>query len=259
MNKAIIFLSLLSAGAIAAPRHEVNVGFSDLKDQNDNFIGVQYRHYLQELDADNSAWLIAPYLQRVSSVSGQYFTVNNTHLYNLGATWYADSQWMVSADVTYVDYDENLGDRDDKALDVKVGYNVNRQWQFGAGAFYQRDEVSYTTFDGQVDYSDNEVSPGIFARYTQLDNGQGWDVGAEVTVGDRESLELSSRYFFSPRVSAGATYTHVNGSRGTDQDVLELDVDYWFANGFSLRAGLGVELGDNDGLGSATLLATYRF
>lgn len=267
MQKRVIALCFLPLYAGAATQHEINLGLSDVKDASDQFIGVKYRYYLSELDSVTGANLINPYLQRVSSVTADYFSVDQQDRYNFGATWYIDEQWMLTGDVSYTNYGDSSADRDYKAIDLNVGYNLSPQWQIGAGAFYQRLEYSYPALrlDSDPAYvqwreaSDNELSPGLFARYTQIDAGTGWDIRAEATFGEIDSLELAGRYFFSRGLSVGATYTHLGFNSYNDQDVIELDIDYWFRDALSLRFGLGVDVGDGDGLASATVLATYRF
>ncbi len=256
---AFTLASFFATSAFAA-QNEVSAGFSDIKDADDNFIGINYKRYLSDVSNDGGAYLINPYLQRVSSVNASYFTVGDIDAYSVGGTWYVDDQWMVMADVGYTDYNSPFGDFDGKTADLRVGYNPDANWQVGVAMLYQRSEAEYQYRDSEErfdDYSD-DWTPSVFARYTDIQNGKGWDFSTQYSFNDFDYAEVAGRYFFNPGLSAGLTYSYSEGTYD-DSNVVELDVDYWVNKHFSVRFGLGTEVSGDSGLESATLLATYRF
>ena len=258
---AITLASLFATSAFAA-QNEVSAGFTDLKDADDNFVGISYKRYLTDVSNDGGAYAINPYLQRVSSVNVNYFTVGDVKDYEVGGTWYVDDQWMVAADVGYTDYGSPFGDFDGKTADLRVGYNIDKHWQIGAALLYQRFEAEYQYIDSEdrFDGYSDDWTPSLFARYTDIQGGTRWDISTQYSFDDYDTAEVAARYFFNSGLSAGLTYSYADAPSGyDDSNVVELDVDYWVTKNFSVRFGLGTEVSGDSGLESATLLATYRF
>ena len=69
-------------------QHEAAIGFSDVRDGDDVFIGAAYRYYFESVSIDEQPWSISPYLQRTSNVSVDYFGVDNVDNFNVKGEWF---------------------------------------------------------------------------------------------------------------------------------------------------------------------------
>ncbi|MCU7555520.1 putative porin [Alteromonas sp. ASW11-19] len=273
---SVAVLATLLAPTAVATQNEVSAGFTDLRDADDHFLGIGYTRYLSAINNREGVHLINPYLQRISSVRVNYFALDDIDYTQAGGTWYVNNDWMLSADISYLDTDNRLHDEDDKVADLKAGFNLNRHVQVGTGLRYHRARDTYYTggergpqtpfnFDDFAAVTTEKWSPSAFARYTMIHNGTGWDFSGQVMFDDIDTLEASGRYFFSPGLSAAINYTFRDPSSELEQygyenqQVVGAEVDYWVNPNWSVRAGFDVGVQGNSGLDSLTLLSTYRF
>ena len=74
---SIAAASIFSAStSFAATQNEVQIFAADFEGVDDNLYGASYTRYLDTVKGNSGAYLINPYLQRVSSVSGSYANVD---------------------------------------------------------------------------------------------------------------------------------------------------------------------------------------
>ena len=266
--KTLLFSSplLLSFSSVAA-QNEVTFGIGDLQDYTSPFFGLQYKRYFSDVPTDNQPHLISPYLNKINSAYGRYFTTDIYDFYQAGGEWFIDDKWVVNADLRYVDYDRTSTTTYATA-DIDVGYFITPQWQVGIGNYYQYRESRpvYYYGDDYVSartYSNNQNNLKAFARYTNITNGSGWDIGTEVIFSGALNTTLDVRYFFNPGISLNFTYLMDEDDSNylyDDGDIAELTLDYWFTRNFSLQVGAGARVGgDDDGLATVTLTTSYRF
>jgi len=265
LAKYFLALGILAPALTSANQsNEVGLGLADIRDVDDQFIGVYYTRYLEPVDTKTGPLSLSPYLHRADSITGRYFGIHDNDRYELGGQMFVGNEWHFTGNVRYIDSDR-FADSDYKSVDLRAGYFLSADWQVGAGVLYEREENDYHYFDGQSwqagTASRTEFLPSIFTRYTQIKNGEGWDVAAQVTLSDYDTAELSGQYFFSPRFSLFSTYTYRNNRDEFEDDthLLEAGADYWFTPSFSTRFGLGTRLNGGDRIESVTLLASYRF
>lgn len=270
---SVAILTTLFTSAALANQNEVSAGFSDLRDVDDHFLGIGYTRYLDVINNREGGHLINPYLQRISSVRVNYFALDDIDYTQVGGTWYVDNQWMLSADISYLDTDNRLYDDDDKIADLKAGYNVNRDVQIGGALRYHRARDTYYVGNPQAPFSRDQFAavttenwtPSIFARYTRVHNSSGWDFTGQMMFDDINTLEASARYFFTRGLSVAANYTFRDPSSEfeqygyEDEQVVGAEVEYWVNPDWSVRAGLDVAVQGDSGLDSLTLMSTYRF
>ncbi len=266
--KTLLFSSplLLSLSSVAA-QNEVTFGIGDLQDYTSPFIGLQYKRYFSDVPTENQPHLISPYLNKINSAYGRYFTTDIYDFYQAGGEWFIDDKWVVNADLRYVDYDRTITTTYATA-DIDVGYFISPEWQVGVGNYYQYREYNDIYFNGEVylydgTYSINRNNLKAFTRYTNITDGSGWDIGAEVIFSGSLRTTVDARYFFNQDVSLNLTYLMKEDEsdyRYEEGDVAELTLDYWFTRNFSLQVGAGARIGgDDDGLATVTLTTSYRF
>ena len=247
--------------AHGATHNEVQVLAVDAEGADDNLIGAQYIRYLDAVQSNTGAYLINPYLQRVSSLSGGYYTVDDLDVFTLGSTFYLNQEWMIDIQGLHTQSDSMYGDIENTSVDFKVGFNLIPQWQIGAGLIYQR--ASYDFNDGVDIFKERykETSAMAFTRYTTVNKmGTGWDFTAEYIAYDADTLSATARYFFSPGFSLAGTYTFVKGMEDLDNDnSAGIELDYWFNEQFSIKASFEKDLDNDDGSDIASLTASYRF
>ena len=86
---ALMLASLLSATtATASTQNEVSVSAQDREGIYENSYDASYVRYLDSVSSDSGAYLINPYLQRVSSLSGGYSRTGDSDTLNMGGTFY---------------------------------------------------------------------------------------------------------------------------------------------------------------------------
>jgi hypothetical protein len=259
---AMAVASLLTASfAQANTQNEIQVRAIDFEGIDDTLYGGSFTRYTSTLKGNSGAYLINPYLQRVSSFSGGYNNIDGTDIFTLGTTLYLNKEWMMSIDGTYAEFDYDFGDSDSTDIDVKVGYNLSREWQVGAGFLY-----SEQNFNGIIDgerFSGTENDNAIlaFTRYTTVGkSGTGWDLLAEYISDDADVIRGSARYFFNPGLSVAGTYAHINAPGGFENgNEISVEVDYWLNEQFSVKAGYQRQVDSDIDADVLSLGATYRF
>lgn len=249
-------------------QHEVSVGFSDVRDADDHFIGVSYRYYFQTVNINEQPWAISPYLQRADSVTVDYFGIDSIDSINVRGAWFYSNDLVVRARYGRVTDDGRNRDETIQRFGADVSTFANDNWEYGAGVDFYDSETSYYSAMNHaaiVDrYSDSEFSFNVFARYTSFGTSTpsfspGWDVKAKATKFDDEySLELDADYFIKRNWSVGMMAIHESNDRFGSENVIELGTDYWFNPYSSIKFGLGLDT-DESRLGSVTLLGTFRF
>ena len=267
LSTTLTALSLITASvftvsaAHAATQNEVQVTAVDFEGLDDNLYGARYVRYLDEVSGNSGAYLINPYLQRVSSLSGGYANLDGIDVFNLGTTFYFDDTWMLAIEGAHSKLDDDFGDGDYTNIDLKVGFNLSRQWQIGAGVIYQRATYDFNAGGESYSESENETSPLVFTRYTTVGNGgTGWDFTAQYTADDVDVLSGSVRYFFSPSLSVQGSYSYTNAPDGFDNlKTAGVALDYWVNEQFSLSASYETDIDSDTESDVASLTASYRF
>lgn len=267
LSTTLTALSLITAcvftvsAAHAATQNEVQVTAVDFEGLDDNLYGARYVRYLDEVSGNSGAYLINPYLQRVSSLSGGYANLDGIDVFNLGTTFYFDDTWMLAIEGAHSKLDDDFGDGDYTNIDLKVGFNLSRQWQIGAGVIYQRATYDFNAGGESYSESENETSPLVFTRYTTVGNGgTGWDFTAQYTADDVDVLSGSARYFFSPGLSVQGSYSYTNAPDGFDNlKTAGVALDYWVNEQFSLSASYETDIDSDTESDVASLTASYRF
>ncbi len=266
MALAVVPFSL-SQFALAATQNEVSFSTLDIANMDDAGFLVNYRHYFDAIDDSKGARLINPYLQRISSVSAGYHNSDNVDAYLAGGTWYIDDKWMLSGNYSYADhvnrYDLNdapfVNEYSTNDARVVVGYNIDANWLVTGGISrheYNHDDFSLTFNDGVVvdydGYSDVAYARTVGVRYTNIINGQGWDLGANYLDGpNSDAFGVSARYFFNPALSVSASYD--------DDDNASVGVDYWFNENFHVSTEILANFDGDSDYHAGSVLASYRF
>jgi len=259
---AMAVASLLTASfAHADTQNEVQLRAIDFEGFDDTLYGGSFTRYLETVKGNSGAYLINPYLQRVSSLSGGYNNIDGTDIFTLGTTLYLNDDWMLSIDGTYAEFDYELGESDSTDIDVKVGYNLSREWQIGGGFLYSKQNFDGFINDEPFSGSANDNAILAFTRYTTVGKGgTGWDLLAEYVSDEADILRGSARYFFSPGLSVAGTYAHINAPGGFENgNEIGVEVDYWMNEQFSLKAGYQRQVDSDIDADVLSFGATYRF
>ncbi|WP_394221406.1 hypothetical protein [Alteromonas gracilis] len=267
LSTTLTALSLATAtvfsisAAHAATQNEVKVMAVDFEGIDDNLYGVTYVRYLDELSGNSGAYLINPYLLRVSSLSGGYATVDGIDVFNLGSTFYLDNTWMIAVEGGHSKSDDEFGDDDYTNINLKAGYNLSREWQIGAGVIYEHSSYDYNVNGESFSGSENNTSPLVFTRYTTVGNaGTGWDFTAQYITDDVDVLSGSARYFFTPGLSIEGSYSYTDVPRGFDNvKNAGVALDYWVNEQFSISASYETNIDSDADNKVASLSASYRF
>ncbi|MDC8829663.1 putative porin [Alteromonas gilva] len=248
---------------VFSAQNEISVGISDLDDYGNQFVGVEYRRYLSDIQPGAAPYSLSPYLNKLSSVYGRYFSVDNFDLYELGSEWFVDDKWVVRGNIRYADYPQRdyLYTARNNYLSARVdsGYFITPNWQVGAGLTYETLDISYREQSRTL----NESIVSLFGRYTNINDGTGWDVLMTAYYNDSARVEVDADYYFSPRFSLGLAYNtevFVDDAPYSEGDMVEVKMDYWLTKGWSLEAGIGVHPGASEfGLATVTLATRLRF
>lgn len=259
---SIAAASIFSAStSFAATQNEVQIFAADFEGVDDNLYGASYTRYLDTVKGNSGAYLINPYLQRVSSVSGSYANVDGIDFFSLGSTYYLNKEWMIDISGTHSRNDIGSVDNDNTNIDFRVGFNLTREWQIGAGLNYTHSSIEGRFDDVIVDDSESDTAALAFTRYTTVGkSGTGWDLMAQYVAGDADVIETSARYFFSPQLSIGGAYSYVNAPSGFDDiQTASVEVDYWFNEQFSVKASYETDVDSDVTADVALLSASYRF
>ena len=267
LKTTLTALSLITASvftvsaAHAATQNEVQFTAVDPEGFDDNLYGARYVRYLEEVSGNSGAYLINPYLQRVSSLSGGYANLDGIDVFNLGSTFYLDDTWMLAIEGAHSKFDDEFSEEDYTNIDLKVGFNLSRQWQIGAGVIYQRATYDINTGTDSYSESENETSPLVFTRYTTVGNaGTGWDFTAQYVADDIDVLSGSARYFFTPGLSVQGSYSYTNAPDGFDNvKTAGVALDYWVNEQFSVSASYETDIDSDVDSDVASLTASYRF
>ncbi len=267
LSTTLTALSLITASvftvsaAHAATQNEVQVTAVDFEGLDDNLYGAKYIRYLDEVSGNSGAYLINPYLQRVSSLSGGYANLDGIDVFNLGSTFYLDDTWMLAIEGAHGKFDDEFVDEEYTNVDLKVGFNLSREWQIGAGLMYQRLSYDFNNDEERFSESENETSPLVFTRYTTVGTtGTGWDFTAQYIADDVDVLSGSARYFFSPGLSVQGSYSYTNAPEGFDNlKTAAVALDYWFNDQFSVSASYETDIDSDIDSDVASLTASYRF
>ncbi|RXF04428.1 hypothetical protein [Pseudoalteromonas sp. PS5] len=244
---------LLYSGMSAANSHEVSIGFGEFLEIEDGFLGVHYKHYLTTLKNNSTPYSLQGYLQKSDNFSIGGFTNDDWQLYQADAELFIGRHWRVAVDVTQFSDDEafSVSTKDTIAL-LQVGRFVSRNMQLGLTFIGQRSE-----FDGfGVDDHSTETALAPFFRYTEVEDGVGWDVKMQKVAADTDFWQVQAGYYFNKSwqvaVSARLQEEEFNES------IVELQTEYWFNAHSAVRFGLGSDLNDAD-LNTVTLIYTGRF
>ncbi|MDO6567581.1 hypothetical protein Q4561_10985 [Alteromonas sp. 1_MG-2023] len=247
-------------------QHEIGVGISDIRDTDDNFIGVSYRYYFDAVNIGEQPWAISPYLQRTSSLSVDYFGIDDIDSINVKGEWFYSDTWVVRGRYGRITDDRDYYDDTLQRFGADISTFANENWEYGAGFDFYDVEERFYDINGSLDSkrSDSDFSFNVFARYTSFGTSMqrftpGWDIQLKGTTFDDEfSVELDADYYFKPNWSVGVMVIHEDSDFNDSENIVELGTNYWFNPHASIRFGLGYDT-DESTLGSATLLGTFRF
>lgn len=269
---------LLLSGLLLPPitglgaQNEVSIGVSDLIHYRSENLTVKYKRYFDDVLANNQPYLISPYLNKTGYVSLKYAEQSIFDDYHFGGEWFFDKDWSVNAQVKYLDYD-NISLDTFVMSNIGIGYFALPNWQVGAGLFnaYSKNyRVDYDPESGSITrlgttYSNSTTDPKIFTRYTNIVDGSGWDLGAEVLFASELSTILTAQYFFNPAVSAEVKYFSSAGAAVqedyilTGDDAVKINVHYWINPNFTVQIGGGLYVSGEGGLTNLSLSTSYRF
>ena len=258
----LILASLLSATtATANTQNEVSVSAQDRKGIYENSYDASYVRYLDSVSSDSGAYLINPYLQRISSLSGGYSRTGDSDTFTMEGTFYFNDQWSIAAEGAYSELDNSYGEQQYRFFKALVGYNFSPEWQVGAGFQYAKAEFDLDFGGNVLEGGFSNTSPIAFTRYTTVGKtGTGWDLMLELIGNDADTYTGSARYFFSPSLSVAGTFEYVNSPSGFDDDKRAgIEVDYWFNEQLSVTAGYEKNTDSDADDDVATLSASYRF
>ena len=248
-------------------QHEIAIGFSDVRDGDDVFIGAGYRYYLDSVSIDEQPWAISPYLQRTSNVSIDYFGVDKVDNINIKGEWFYSDTLVIRGRYGRLTQDGFYFEDTLNRYGIELSTFANDNWEYGAGIeYFDLTEKYLASVDpyARGESSESEFSYSVFARYTSFGScaGEftpGWDTKLKGTQFDGQfSIELDSDYYFRPDWSVGVSYIHESNEFLGSDNVIELGTNYWFNPHASIKFGLGYDT-DESQLGSATLLGTFRF
>ena len=248
-------------------QHEAAIGFSDVRDGDDVFIGAAYRYYFETVSIDEQPWSISPYLQRTSNVSVDYFGVDNVDNFNVKGEWFYSDALVIRGRYGRLTNDGLYFEDTFNRFGIELSTFANDNWEYGAGIEYFDLTEKYLASAepyARGERSESEFSYSVFARYNSFGSRAGkftpgWDTKLKGTQFDGEfSIELDSDYYFRPDWSVGVSYIHESNDVIGSDNVIELGTHYWFNPHASVEFGLGYDT-DESQLGSATLLGTFRF
>lgn len=234
--------------------HELRIGIADLNDTEDNFFGVGYQHYFKDVELEQSAWEISPYLQRVDSINIDYFKIDEVSRLQVSGEVFLQNSWVVRPRFSRIADDDESNTR----VGTDVGQFIEDNWEVGVGLDYFKSDSRFN-FDENDDFLFS-----VYTRYTTLDRNSitfqpGWDLELQGTIiGDDNSLVASAAYYFSPKFSLYGGVTQIDRQNRDSITALNLGTNYWFNRSFSINFGLGVDV-RGDGLRSLDLLVSYRF
>lgn len=267
----VLALSAPSVFAQSVPiQHEVSIGFSDIRDADDQFIGASYRYYFDEVNINKQPWAISPYLQRINSVSFDYFGIDDLDIFNVKGEWFYSDNLVLrgrysSGNTAFAYYDDTI-----QRFGGDISTFANRHWEYGLGFdYYEQAVEAMGTIDSHNAFiseqlNDTEFSINVFARFTSFNTRgnsftPGWDITFKGTNFENEfSLEFDADYYFKPNWSVGIMAIHENNDYYGSDNLVEFGTDYWFNPHASIKFGLGYDT-DEQTLGSVTLLGTFRF
>lgn len=166
---------------------------------------------------------------------------------------------MLSGNYSYANYDTIFGnDYSTNNARVSVGYNIDEQWQVTGGISrqeYDRGPYDYTIGDEVIvidGASDARYARSVGVRYTNIVNGQGWDLGANYIDGPQDdAFGVSARYFYNPALSVSASYD--------DDDNASVGVDYWFNENFHVSTEILANFSSGSDYHAGSVVASYRF
>lgn len=269
-SSSALLLAFAASPLFAQPTaidHEFAIGFSDIRDVDDQFIGVSYRHYIDTVNIDVQPWSISPYLQRSNNVSVDYFGINDIDSINVRGEWFYSEDLVIRGRYGRITNDHRSSDDTLQRVGIDLSTFATPQWEYGAGLDYYHLTERYRPYyapDDWVKETDTELSFSAFVRYTSFGLGAkqftpGWDVKFEGAHYDDEfSIELDADYYFRRDWSVGVMVLHESNEGFGSDNLIELGTNYWFNAYSSIEFGLGYDT-DESRLGSVTLLGTFRF
>lgn len=258
----------LNAYSVAAQQlfqHQASVSATQHDDYENDFLNLDYKYYFEPNLAGDMPFSIAPYLTRNSSVRISHLNLGGNNRTSVGGQYFSEGGWVLSATgIISKDNGSNFDQREE-GFDLAVGYFVNQKLQLGVtrefGLLPQQ-----SLYGGRL-FSDAHYA--LTARYTDIEQGQGWDHSAKYYIDyDDDFFELSSAYFFNQYVNLAATYRYndsiyrpeyVASNLRSPKHQIEISAEYWIGNQFSLKASVAQNVANNAGVESASLTATYRF
>lgn len=257
-SKLVIALAIALAAVPSAQSNDFNqelrLGIADLNDTEDNFFGIGYQYYFGNVELEQNAWEISPYLQRIDSINLDYFKIDEVSRLQISGEVFLQNNWVIRPRYSRIADDDESNTR----VGTDIGQFIQDNWEVGVG-------VDYFKSDSRFDFDENDdFSFSVYTRYTTLQRNNtifkpGWDLELQGTIiGEDSSFVASAAYYFSPKFSLYGGVTQIERERRSSTTALNLGSNYWFNRSFSINFGLGVDAG-GEGLRSLDLLASYRF
>ena len=260
-SKLVIAIAIALAAVSSALANDFNqelrLGIADLNDTEDNFFGIGYQYYFKNVELEQNAWEISPYLQRIDSINLDYFKIDEVSRLQISGEAFLQNNWVVRPRFSRIADDDESNTR----VGTDIGQFIQDNWEVGVG-------VDYFKSDSRFDFDENDdFSFSVYTRYTRYTTLQrnntifkpGWDLELQGTIiGEDSSFVASAAYYFSPKFSLYGGVTKIDRERRSSTTALNLGTNYWFNRSFSINFGLGVDAG-GEGLRSLDLLASYRF
>ena len=255
--KAVLTLLALTLPSLvhaqSTDQHQIDFGFSDLYDFDEQFIGLSYTYAFEDLAMASGPHNLKSYLNKIDTVSTTAFYISDFYDIELDTTHYLDNNLVFKSEFSYA-RDKRDGDTF-ATLGATLGKNVTTDLQLGVGVKYLYEKNVY--WSGEHD-TDNAWRLSPYIRYTKVENGQGWDLTFKQVNGRENYYQGRANYYLNDSFFVGLVASAETGD--LDNNNFEVQSQYWFGDHFALLFGLGTELSSDDsGLKSVTLKLTSRF
>lgn len=249
----IAFIALASSfSLLAANQHQVSAGFADLIDFDQGFFGVGYQYYFDDLSQKSGPHSLKAYLHKVDSLEVSGFSSDNWDYTNLAGTMYFAKDFMLDVEALRFNDSYNKGDITQHQLRMKFAKSVDEHIQVGMSLLYSRKDWQW--LEGEAE---NRYFFAPFIRYSAIEGDSGWDFMLQPITGKERYYQGRASYYVNARWSVTAT-TLVR-SRDVNDSNIELQTEYWFADFWSVKMGVGSKVGEFGELSSVSLLTSIRF
>ena len=278
--------SSLLASENEGNQHEIRYGLDglasanwvDLDISNFPFFGIGYKYYFEPISTDIAPFDIAADINRVSwaKIDLNVFTDFSP---NIATHYYFNEQWSVEADLIFdrAEYPDDFSrsSREEIFVDVVANYQFSDKLQLGIGgrrfsvSEKYRTEISDSS-DFNYSSSDVENVAVVQLRYTDIEQGKGWDhKGLLSTSDDFNTIKWSSTLYTSQQngLTFGLVYyDEKSRSSGVDFNdnedqllTLSFTHKYWFSKDTAIDYGFSVNRIDGEHFTMLDINGVWRF